>query len=98
MLKSTKFQTSTFGEVDPGKAAPGEVKTIRARADLCQTKTAMNEPGDNPPKASYQWPWFAAAAALLAIVLAIVWMTFAVRKVERERDFSGPLPSSAPVR
>ena len=38
------------------------------------------------------------AAVVLAIVLAVVWMSFAVKKVERERDFSAPLPNSAPVR
>ncbi len=57
----------------------------------------MNEPGDNLPRPNYKWPWFAAAAAVLAIVLAIVWMTFAVKRVEAQRDFSAPLPSSAPV-
>ncbi|HZL79731.1 MAG TPA: hypothetical protein VFC17_12920 [Candidatus Limnocylindrales bacterium] len=56
----------------------------------------MNEPNENPRR--HQWPWFALAALLLAIALAVVWMTFAVKKVERERDFSAPLPSSAPVR
>jgi bacteriorhodopsin len=58
----------------------------------------MSDPADNLPKPTYKWPWFAAAAAVLAIVLAIVWMTFAVKKVESERDFSAPLPSSAPTR
>lgn len=58
----------------------------------------MNEPGENLPKPNYQWPWFAAGAAVLAIVLAIVWMVFAVKKVESQRDFSAPLPSSAPTR
>lgn len=58
----------------------------------------MNDPGENLPKQNYQWPWFALAAAVLGIVLAIVWMYFAVKKVERERDFSAPLPSSTPAR
>ena len=58
----------------------------------------MNEPGENPPKQNLKWPWFAAVAVVLAIVLAVVWMTFAVRKIERESDFSAPLPSSAPTR
>ena len=58
----------------------------------------MNEPGENLPRPNYKWPWFAAAAAVLAIVLAVVWMAFAVKKVESQRDFSAPLPNSAPVR
>jgi len=61
-------------------------------------KVQMNTPDENSPRPKYKWPWFALAALLLAIVLAIVWMTFAVKKVERERDFSAPLPGSAPVR
>jgi hypothetical protein len=61
-------------------------------------KVHMNTPDENSPRPKYQWPWFALAALLLAIALAVVWMTFAVKKVERERDFSAPLPGSAPVR
>jgi len=61
-------------------------------------KVQMNKPAENLPKPNYKWPWLALAAVLLAIVLAIVWMTFAVRKIKRERDFSAPLPSSAPLR
>lgn len=56
----------------------------------------MNEPNQNPRR--YNWPWFVAAAVLLGIVLAIVWMSFAVRKVERERDVNAPLPSTKPTR
>jgi hypothetical protein len=74
------------------------VKLFFLQLDLCDHQTAMNEPAENLPKPNYQWPWFALAAVLLAIVLAIVWMTFAVRKIKRERDFSAPLPSSAPLR
>lgn len=58
----------------------------------------MNEPGASLPPPNYKWPWLALAAVLLAVVLAIVWMTFAVKKVEQERDFSAPMPDSAPVR
>jgi uncharacterized membrane protein YqiK len=44
----------------------------------------MNEPEENSARQNLKWPWFAAAAVVLGIVLAIVWMTFAVKKVERE--------------
>ena len=37
-------------------------------------------------------------AVVLGIVLAIIWMSAAVKKVERERDVNGPLPSGAPAR
>jgi hypothetical protein len=55
----------------------------------------MNEP--NGDRRRYKWPWLVAAAVLLGIVLAIVWVSFAVKKVEQERDVNGPLPSSTPV-
>jgi len=55
-----------------------------------------SEPDENPRR--YKWPWFVAAAVVLGIALSILWVWFAVKKVERERDFSTPLPSSAPVK
>lgn len=54
----------------------------------------MNEPSGN--RRRYRWPWLVAAAVLLGLVLAIVWVGFAVKKVEEERDVNGPLPGSAP--
>jgi hypothetical protein len=39
-----------------------------------------------------------AAAVVLGIVLAVIWVRVAVIKIERERDLNAPLPSSAPVR
>jgi len=57
----------------------------------------MSEPDNNSPKRNYQWPWFAAAAVLLFIVLAVLCVANAAKKVEQERDFA-PLPSSAPTR
>ena len=50
-----------------------------------------------PPR-RYRWPWLVAAMVLLGVVLAVVWMSRAVRTVERERDVNGPLPGSAPVK
>ena len=58
---------------------------------MCESVGAMDE-----PRQKYRWPWFAAAAVLLAIVLAVVWVAFAAKKVAQERDFA-PLPSSAPA-
>jgi len=58
----------------------------------------MNQAGENPPKRNYQWPWIVGAVVVLGIALAIVWMSFAVRKVERERSVNAPRPNSAPVR
>jgi hypothetical protein len=55
----------------------------------------MNEPNENPRH--YKWPWVVAAAVALGIVLAVIWVRVAVKKVESERDWNAPLPSSAPV-
>ncbi len=59
-------------------------------------QTRMNESTKDPRR--YKWPWLVAAAVVLGVALAIVWMSLAVKKVERERDLNAPLPSSAPVR
>ncbi|HEY1718079.1 MAG TPA: hypothetical protein VGH42_07260 [Verrucomicrobiae bacterium] len=53
----------------------------------------MNEPDEIPPKQNYKWPWFALAAAALGIVLAILWMSFAVHREEQERNFNAPIPT-----
>lgn len=58
----------------------------------------MNGPENNSPKPKYKWPWFVAAAVVLAIVLAVIWVAIAAKKVEEQRDFGQPLPSGAPAR
>ena len=57
----------------------------------------MSEPGEHPPKPTYQWPWFVLAAVLLGIALAVLWVGLAAKKVEQQRDFT-PMPASAPSR
>jgi len=52
----------------------------------------MDEENKNP---RHRWPRFALAAVLLFVVLTIVWVSFAVEKVERERNFSTPVPAGA---
>jgi hypothetical protein len=56
----------------------------------------MNEPPAPPPKRRYRWPWVVLAAFLLWVLLAILWMSVAVRRVEERRDFSAPPPAPAP--
>jgi hypothetical protein len=51
---------------------------------------------ENVPKPHYRWPWFVLATVVLGIVLAVVWMTYAVRREKAERDFSAPLPTQRP--
>jgi hypothetical protein len=53
----------------------------------------MDDENKNPRH--YQWPWFVLAAVLLGIVLAVVWVSFAVKKVEQERNLNAPVPAGA---
>ncbi len=57
----------------------------------------MDESNGNAPKRNYQWPWFAAAAILVFVVIAVLCVANAAKRVEQQRDFA-PLPSSAPTR
>jgi hypothetical protein len=52
----------------------------------------MDEPNEKPRR--YKWPWFALAAFLLGAALAVLWLSFDIRKVEQERNLNAPLPSS----
>jgi hypothetical protein len=52
----------------------------------------MDDPNENPQR--HRWPWLVLAAFLLGVALAVLWISFEVRKVERERDVNAPLPSS----
>jgi hypothetical protein len=52
----------------------------------------MDDPNENPRR--HRWPWLVLAAFLLGVALAVLWISFEVRKVERERDVNAPLPSS----
>jgi hypothetical protein len=41
-----------------------------------------------PAKPTYRWPWFVLAAVILAIVLAVIWMSFEVRKTKRIQELN----------
>jgi len=49
----------------------------------------MNGP-KNDQKPTYRWPWIALAMVVLGIVLAVVWMTAEVRKIERQKESNPP--------
>jgi len=51
----------------------------------------MDDPSGNPQR--YRWPWFVLAAFVLAVALAIAWMSYAVHRERQERDVNAPLPS-----
>jgi hypothetical protein len=54
-----------------------------------------NEPGENAPRRNYKWPWFALAAVLLFITLAVLWVIFAAEKVGQERGVNAPVSTGA---
>jgi hypothetical protein len=54
----------------------------------------VNEPDEIPPQQNYKWPWFVAAAVLLFVALAVVWMGYAVHREKQERNFNAPLPGA----
>ena len=43
-------------------------------------------------KARYAWPWFVLGAVVLAIALAVAWMSKEVERTRRIRDLSAPPP------
>jgi hypothetical protein len=52
-----------------------------------------NETGNVPdPKKQrrYTWPWFVLAAILLAIALAVLWMSKEVERARRIHDLNSP--------
>jgi hypothetical protein len=54
-----------------------------------------NDTGNLPdPKNQrrYTWPWFVLAAILLAIALAVLWMSKEVARARRIRELNSPPP------
>ena len=57
----------------------------------------MTKPTGEPPhpenKRRYTWPWFVLAAVLLAIALAVLWMSKEIARTRRIRDLNEPPPA-----
>jgi hypothetical protein len=52
-----------------------------------------NKPDEAPTTPRYRWPWFALAAILAAIALAILWLSYEVERTRRIRDMNTPTSS-----
>ena len=52
-----------------------------------------NKPG-RETKRTYTWPWWVLGALLLAVVLAILWMSHEVARTRMIRDLSAPAPQT----
>jgi quinoprotein glucose dehydrogenase len=55
----------------------------------------MDPSAGEDAKPRYRWPWFVLGAFLLAVALAVLWMSFEVRRLRRQRD---PFPYNPPAR
>ena len=53
------------------------------------TNETNNRP-DTQARRRYTWPWWVLAAVLLAIVLAVLWMSREIERTRRIRDLNAP--------
>jgi hypothetical protein len=56
---------------------------------MTNDKVNLPEPEN---KRRYTWPWFVLAAVLLAIALAVLWMSKEIERARRIRDANAPAP------
>jgi hypothetical protein len=57
----------------------------------------INDEGNLPDPGNrrhYTWPWFVLAAVLLAIALAVLWMSKEIARTRRIRDLNAPPPAT----
>jgi hypothetical protein len=50
----------------------------------------FSQDNQRPSNQRYKWPWFVLAALLLGIALAILWMSFEIKRTKRNRDLNAP--------
>jgi hypothetical protein len=46
------------------------------------------------PGPRYTWPWWVLGAVLLAIALAVLWMSQEIQRTRRIRDLNTPAPQT----
>src|SRR4051812_22487162 len=53
---------------------------------------AINDPDpkSDEPRPHYRWPWLVLAAFILAVALAILWMSKEIGRTRRIRDLNSP--------
>lgn len=54
----------------------------------------MEDPTPTGDKPRYLWPWLLLAAVVLGAILAVVWMSFAVHRLQQYRIPEAPLPAT----
>ena len=48
------------------------------------------EQGHKPAQRRYRWPLFVIAGLVLGILLAVLWLSFEIRRTERIRQLNSP--------
>jgi hypothetical protein len=49
-----------------------------------------NHSAAQQPQPTYRWPRFVLAAFILAVVLAVIWMSYAVKRTRALRELNSP--------
>ena len=82
------------------RAVPTSKKNLWFRVTLPQRTGDMGDipeaPRPNATRPHYRWPWYVLAGFLLAIILAVVWLSFEIRRTQRIREINTSMPQ--PVR
>jgi len=47
-------------------------------------------------KPAYRWPWFVLGAFVLAVILAVVWMSYEVKRTRMIREFNSSSTNMIP--
>lgn len=62
-----------------------------ASCDCCMTNDTGGKP-EAENQRRYRWPWLVLAAVLLAIALAVLWLSKEIERARRIRDLNAPVP------
>ena len=58
---------------------------------------AMSENSGSPRTVPrYRWPWFVLGAAVLAVVLAWLWLSREIERTRSQRQWNTPSPTTQP--
>lgn len=62
----------------------------------------MDQQNEQNQRPHYRWPWFVLGAFVLAIILAVIWMTVLIQRTREQREMyswpQAPVQTNAPAR
>jgi hypothetical protein len=63
---------------------------------MLERPMGTEQPASSKPelRPTYRWPWFVLAAVILAVVLAVLWMSHEIERTRRIRDANPPRSST----